>query len=251
MNVEELSRQFDSDFAYSTAMSFDNVGHLIGDKGAQVQSVLLAVDVTHDVIKEVALQNCNVIVTHHPVIFHPLKSIYQGSIAYDLIQKNISVISLHTNLDLAVGGVNDCLAAALNLQQVCQLGEDGLGRVGTLPQPMTAEQLAGYVKQQLHAPCVRFNNGSVPISKIAVGGGACGDFLRQAADAGCDTFVTGDVKYNQFRDAQYLGLNLIDAGHFWTENVVCRYLAQQLAAQFAEIPVVLSTKHTDVTKFAG
>lgn len=241
MNVEELSRQFDSDFAYSTAMSFDNVGHLIGDKGAQVQSVLLAVDVTHDVIKEVALQNCNVIVTHHPVIFHPLKSIYQGSIAYDLIQKNISVISLHTNLDLAVGGVNDCLAAALNLQQVCQLGEDGLGRVGTLPQPMTAEQLAGYVKQQLHAPCVRFNNGSVPISKIAVGGGACGDLWELAMQMGCDALVSGEAKYNEFVDAQNAGFTLLAAGHYATEWVVLPML-QKYLTQLGVKAIISSTK---------
>ena len=241
MNVEELSRQFDSDFAYSTAMSFDNVGHLIGDKGAQVQSVLLDVDVTHDVIKEVALQNCNVIVTHHPVIFHPLKSIYQGSIAYDLIQKNISVISLHTNLDLAVGGVNDCLAAALNLQQVCQLGEDGLGRVGTLPQPMTAEQLAGYVKQQLHAPCVRFNNGSVPISKIAVGGGACGDLWELAMQMGCDALVSGEAKYNEFVDAQNAGFTLLAAGHYATEWVVLPML-QKYLTQLGVKAIISSTK---------
>lgn len=241
MNVEELSRQFDSDFAYSTAMSFDNVGHLIGDKGAQVQSVLLAVDVTHDVIKEVALQNCNVIVTHHPVIFHPLKSIYQGSIAYDLIQKNISVISLHTNLDLAVGGVNDCLAAALNLQQVCQLGEDGLGRVGTLPQPMTAEQLAGYVKQQLHAPCVRFNNGSAPISKIAVGGGSCGDLWELAMQMGCDALVSGEAKYNEFVDAQNAGFTLLAAGHYATEWVVLPML-QKYLTQLGVKAIISSTK---------
>ena len=99
-------------------------------------------------------------------------------------------------------------------------------------------------------PGLRYCDGGRPVRRVAVGGGACGEFFRQAAAAGCDTFLTGDVKYNQFRDAQYLGLNLIDAGHFWTENPVCDVLAAQLRRAFPALRVMQSETHTDVTKFA-
>ena len=107
-----------------------------------------------------------------------------------------------------------------------------------------------HVKAKLLTPVLRYVDGGKPVSKVAVGGGACASGIREAWDAGCDTFVTSDVKYNQFWDAKDLGMNLIDAGHFYTENPVCAVLAKKLAAAFPEVTVELSKNHADCMEFA-
>ena len=162
-----------------------------------------------------------------------------------------------TNLDCAPGGVNDCLAGALGLEETVVLnpsGTDGQGRPWGLlragrREPVSLEAFLEQVKQRLGCPGLRYVSGGRPVCRVAVGGGACGDGVREAFDAGCDTFVTADVKYNQFWDARDLGMNLIDAGHFWTENPVCATLAEKLQGQFPQILVKVSEHHTDCIKF--
>ena len=124
----------------------------------------------------------------------------------------------------------------------------GLLRAGVVEAQSLSDFLAR-VKENLHCPGLRYCDGGKPVRRVAVGGGACASELTQAAQAGCDTFVTADVKYNQFWDAQDLGVNLIDAGHFYTENPVVAVLAENLAAAFPEIPVFISKKHRDCMKF--
>ena len=160
-----------------------------------------------------------------------------------LCASGISAINAHTNLDCAPGGVNDCLARTLGLndvQVIAPAGVDELGRPwgllrqGTVePQPLS--DFLPHVKEAIHCDGLRYVNGGKPVHRVAVGGGACASELMDAMHAGCDTFVTADVKYNQFWDAHDLGLNLIDAGHFATENPVTALLAEKIAAQFPEL----------------
>ena len=171
----------------------------------------------------------------------------------------MAAICAHTNLDAVMEGVNCCLARRLELSDLEQLHQDGLdhegrpygiGRVGTAHRPgMTAGEYAAFVKEKLGAASVRYADGGKPVRRVAVGGGSCGSMLADAAARGCDTFVTADVKYNAFADAVELGVTLIDAGHFETENPVCAYLAKSLRAQFPEIEVFVSKTHTDPIKF--
>ena len=174
-----------------------------------------------------------------------------------LIRSDISAINAHTNLDQAPGGVNDVLAqklALVNVQIVnpcgtTEAGEPwGLLRMGEVPQ----QPLDAFLKRVmtlLGCEGLRYVDGGKPVKKVAVGGGACGDGWREALDAGCDTFVTSDIKYNQFWDAHDLGLNLIDAGHFYTENPVVAVLAEKIAAAFPEIEVKISESHRDCMKY--
>ena len=151
--------------------------------------------------------------------------------------------------------MNDCLAQALGLQEVTQLHPDGvdragrtygIGRVGMCHQPgMSAADYAGRVKLLLGAAGVRYTDGGRPVRRVAVGGGACGSMLADAVAMGCDTFVTADVKYDQFLEARALGVNLLDAGHYATENVICDRMAQYLSKRFPEVSVLVSHRHKE------
>ncbi|MBQ7099320.1 MAG: Nif3-like dinuclear metal center hexameric protein [Oscillospiraceae bacterium] len=242
-------------------MDWDNVGLLCGSKLAPVTKVLVALDPFEHVCEEAAQWGAELIVTHHPMIFRPLSSITDetsiGRGIMTLCRHGISAVNAHTNLDQAPGGVNDELARKLALVNVQVLnpagitesGESwGLLRAGEVPeQPLDA--FLNRVKTLLGCEGLRYVNGGKPVRKVCVGGGSCADGMMEAIAAGCDTFVTADVKYNQFWDAHDLGLNLIDAGHFYTENPVVDLLAKKLAAAFPEVEVKISEAHRDCMKF--
>ena len=158
--------------------------------------------------------------------------------------------------NLSQGGVNVCLAQALELTDLEQLHQDGvdrsgqpygIGRVGNVSanNSLSAGEYAAFVKEKLHAAGVRFADGGKPVRRVAVGGGSCGSMLADAAAAGCDTFVTADVKYDQFLEARALGITLMDAGHYATENVVCPKIVQYLSLKFPGIPVKISQTHQE------
>lgn len=255
--------QFIDAFApFELQENFDNAGFLVGRKKQEVTRILVALDITREVVEEAARWGAELIVAHHPVIFNPVKQITDatpaGQILLELIENKIAAICAHTNLDAALGGVNDCLAEALELTEIGQLqqaGVDaqgrpyGIGRVGTVHRPgLSAGEYAAFVKERLNAANVRFVGGGKPVQRVAVGGGACGSMLEDVVAQGCDTFVTSDLKYNQFLDAKALGLNLLDAGHFPTENVVCGPMVQWLSEAFPRVEVRLSEVHREVYK---
>ena len=186
------------------ACSWDNVGLLV-DAGRPVTRIATALDITPAVVEEAAGRGCELIVAHHPVIFHPLKTLSAGDVPARLLAAGISGICMHTNLDAAEGGVNDALARALGLEQVGPVSEDGIGRTGVISGAPSAEVFAAQVKKLLGANGVRFVDGGRPVRKVAVGGGACGDMGPLASACGCDTFVTSDVKYHEFQEAEALG----------------------------------------------
>lgn len=245
----------------SMKMDWDNVGLLCGGKSRPVTKVLVALDPFEGVCEEAAQWGAELILTHHPLIFSPLKSVTDetsiGRAVQLLCANSISAINAHTNLDCAPGGVNDCLAETLGLsdiQVIAPSGVDELGRPwGLLRQgTVEAQPLSDFlpkVKSALNCEGLRYVNGGKPVHRVAVGGGACASELMDAVSAGCDTFVTADVKYNQFWDAKDLSLNLIDAGHFPTENPVTALLAEKIAAQFPEVTVKISETHRDCMKF--
>ena len=251
-------------FAFAPAsmkMDWDNVGLLCGRFDAPVDTVLVALDPMPDVIDEAKAVGAQCIVTHHPLFFDAPNAInddsYAGRCILALAEAKIAAINLHTNLDCAPGGVNDILARTLGLSDISVLdpmGQDaqgrdyGLIRVGTVA-PCALRDFAAHVKAALLCPGVRFADGGKTVHKVAVGGGSCGSELEAVLAAGCDTFVTADLKYNHFEEAKYRGLNLIDAGHFETENPVCARLEEILRAAFPELEVYISRTHRDETQF--
>ena len=244
-------------FAYQ--MSFDNSGFLVGRGETPVSKVMVALDITEEVVEEAREAGCQLIVSHHPVIFHPAKRITDadptGRILLALTENRIAAICAHTNLDAVAGGVNDALAKALKLKEVELLHQDGwdedgdpygIGRVGKVTGYDSLSNFAAFVREALHAPGLRLEDAGRSVKKVAVGGGSCGDMLSQVAEKGCDTFVTADVRYNVFLDARAMGINLIDAGHFTTENVVCPVLAKWLKEGHPELEVLISNRHKEV-----
>ena len=241
----------------SMKMDWDNVGLLCGSRHAPVTKVLVALDPFEAVCREAEEIGAELIVTHHPLIFQAPKAITDetsvGRCIMRLCRHGISAINAHTNLDCAPGGVNDVLAAALGLEHVQIINPAGDPPHGLLRCGEVDEQpLEGFlaaVKESLHCEGLRYVDAHTPVRKVAVGGGSCAGGMREALEAGCDTFVTADIKYNQFWDAHDLGLNLIDAGHFQTENPVVTVLAEKIAARFPEVQVQISKIHTDCMKY--
>lgn len=243
-------------------MEGDNVGLICGRANREVTRVMIALDASHEAIHEAKDEGCELLVTHHPLIFNPIRRVSDQAFGGDdilfLIENQIAAINLHTNLDCAPEGVNQVLAETLGLQDITILGpngvdeqgrEYGLIHMGTVPES-DADTFARAVKAMLGCEGVRYADAGVPVRKVAVGGGSCGSEIDRVAASDCDTFVTADLKYHNFQDAKTLGLNLIDAGHFHTENPVCACLARLLGENFPELRVMQSKRHKDATKFA-
>lgn len=257
--VKEIYEYLDALAPFSLQMDFDNSGFLVGRGEAFVKKIMVALDITQEVIDEAVTIGCQLIVSHHPIIFRPAKSMTDGGLVgkclLALAENHVAAICAHTNLDVVAGGVNDALAQKLKLSQVELLHRDGLdaqgrpygiGRVGTVNGFGSTREFAAFVQMQLNAKGLRLEDAGRPVHKVAVGGGACGEYMKDAVNMGCDTFVTADIKYNTFLDAKELGLNLIDAGHFSTENVVCPVLAQWLTKGFPDVEIIVSNVHKEV-----
>ena len=240
--------------------SWDKVGLNCGHMNAPVTKVLVALDPFADVCQEAKEWGAEMLVTHHTLLWDDefiTDETEQGRNALFLIKNGIACYNAHTNLDLAPDGVNDVLAKALGLSEIrviAPTGTDergrewGLLRSGFVPeQPL--EAFLSHVKERLGCPGLRYVGGGKPVRKVAVGGGACADEMGLAVKAGCDTLVTSDIKYNDFWDAKALGLSLIDAGHFYTENPVCVLLANLLRSQFPSLEVKISQRHRDCMAF--
>ena len=241
---------------------WDNVGLLCGRFSTEVETLLVALDPLPDVIAEAAEAGAQCIVTHHPLFFDAPRAINETTLAgrsvLELIEHGIAAVNLHTNLDCAPGGVNDALRAKLELDNVRVLnpaGEDdegrpyGLIRIGETEQT-DVRTFAAFVKEKLGCPGLRFADAGRPVRCVAVGGGSCGSAIDEVLAAGCDTFVTADLKYHQFEEARWRGLNLIDAGHFETEDPVCTVLTAQLRTHFPELRVLKSAVHHDEIQFS-
>ena len=239
---------------------WDNVGLNCGHRDRQVAKILVALDPFADVCREAKTVGADLLVTHHALIWKSgfvTDADEQGRNTLFLIENGIAHINAHTNLDCVPGGVNDILAEKLgleNIKVVAPKGTDEAGRPwGLLRQGVVMlqplEQFLGVVKTTLGCEGLRYVNAGKPVCRVAVGGGACAGEMEQAVAAGCDTFVTADVRYNHFWDAKAMGLNLIDAGHFHTENPVCAYVAEKLQEAFPDVEVVLSETHRDCAIF--
>ena len=166
-----------------------------------------------------------------------------------LLENGIAVISMHTNLDMAKGGVNDVLISLLGAKNEGVFDEEGCGRKGSLEKPMPLEVFLSICKEKLNSRGLRYHDAGRPVEHIAVLGGSCGSNLIGAWQAGCDTFVTADVKYSVFLQARELGINLIDGDHFCTENPVVPVLAEKLRAAFPETEFVISELHDQTARF--
>ncbi len=252
--VGEIYSYLDGFAPFHTAMDFDNAGLLVGDASMDVNSVIVSLDITPEVVKEAAEAGCELIISHHPVIFQPLKRLSSQSVPYLLVKNGISAICAHTNLDLAQGGVNTCLAARLGLKNIRGLkenGETGLseGLVGDLPESMSPERFASMVKDSLGCGGLKYVPGKTQINTVALCGGAGSCLLFDAASAGADALVSADSKHHELLAAKEIGVTFVDAGHFCTEDVVIEPLTEKLREEFPDISFQKSVRMSDPAKY--
>ena len=237
----------------SLKMDFDNVGLLVGSGNNTVKKCLISLDITNDVIEEAVNIGADLIVSHHPLVFDAQKTVLENDLVggkiYKLIKNGISAICMHTNLDIAVCGVNDALMAALQCPVSGELDEDGCGRIGEYDAALSFDSFLIFCKERLNTKGLRYYYASKPVKKLAVMGGSGGGSLARVKELGCDTYVTADVKYNQFLDAKEMGINLIDADHFCTENVVIPVLEKRLTEAFPDTDFFVSSRHCQTVSF--
>lgn len=258
--VKEIYDFLNTKAPFDSQLGFDNSGLLVGRGDGQVSRVLIALDITEKVVQEAIQVGAELILSHHPVIWDGAKSVTDATILgrklLALIENGVAAICAHTNLDAAAGGVNDMLAEKLGLADtkllktygVYENGTPyGIEQIGTYSVgPVSLTDFAQHVKKKLGSNGVRYVDAGRPVKLVAIGGGSCSGSLKDVFAAGCDTFVTADVKYDTFLEAAALGINLIDAGHYPTENVICPQLADWLKEEFAEIDVFVSKCHKEV-----
>lgn len=247
MTVNKIFDYLNSLFPVNIACSFDNVGLLVGDCEREVKKALISLDCTLQTVEKAVSSGCELIITHHPVIFSPLKNICAGSVQFELIKNGISVVSMHTNLDMADGGVNDCLCNALELKDISAItADDGYILKSGNVSPISADSLAKHIKNKLGG-CVKYVDGGKLIEKVLVCSGSGGEFISETIKTGADALITADIKHHQFLEAKDLGISLFDAGHFNTEDVVIEPLCKILSKKFPDICFI--TDHTTNIKF--
>jgi dinuclear metal center YbgI/SA1388 family protein len=227
------------------AESWDNPGLQVGEFSKKVDRILISLDPTMDALREASCRKAQVLITHHPLIFASLSSIrperYPGCVIFEAIRRGIAIVAVHTNLDLAIGGINDKLADLLGLRDVGVLIEKegwsvqntGLGRIGDLVDPLPLSNIVQRVKKILGIETVRvLGDGNKRMSRVAVVGGSGAGTIATSAEKGADLLVTGDVRHHQAMEAGILGLALIDGGHFYTERAALRFFAKDLRSAF-------------------
>lgn len=242
MTVKEVYDFLNSISPFNTAVH-DNVGLLTGSGDTEVTGICTCLDITNDIIDEAVLKNANLIISHHPVIFDPLRCVCPPNPVYKLVQNNISAIAMHTNFDMSEGGVGDALVELLGFAPTGEVLEPvhpnglGFGSVCDLDFAFTPKTLAEHCKNALDLGGVRYTPINKEIRRVAVCSGSGGSTMHYAIDRGCDALITGDIKHDVWVSALNSDFVLIDAGHFGTEKCATHRLAALLSRKFGEVPV--------------
>ncbi len=224
MKVNELCEIINEMAPFDTACAWDNCGLILGDENQEIKGVYLTLDADMYALEKAKENGCNVVVSHHPVIFGSVSKITAKDVPYHYITSGISVISAHTCLDMAKGGVNDCLAQVCSLENIEDFMLEGapLGRIGTC-EGIDGYEFAERIKKNMgidHCDCIV----NRPVNRVCVVSGSGGSAINDAYLAGCDTLVTGEAKHECFVTAHNLSMNIFVLGHFESENIVLKPL---------------------------
>ena len=249
VTVQEILQELKAFAPPELACSWDNVGLLV-DAGRPVEKVLTALDITADVVREAAAAGCQLIVSHHPVIFDPMKHITAEDVPAMLLQNGISGICMHTNLDAAPGGVNDTLADLLGMSRENRRNfAENCGRIGTV-ETTTVADIAKFCAETLHSG-VKFVESGKPVSCLAEVSGGGGSYLQEAIDEGADCLVTGEAAHHIALLAKQKGVGLVVAGHWGTEQGIADVLAARLHTAFPQLEVRHAMADTDPYTYAN
>lgn len=241
--VRDIYNFIDSIAPFNTQEEWDNSGLLVGDENANVIKIIFALDATEDVINQAVKAGANLIITHHPVIFRPISSVNQDSLAYKLIKNDISIICAHTNYDKAANGVNDILCNIVELENIVHI-ENACLNVGRLKTEMNSNDFVQFIKSKLSGT-VRYNSVEKSVKKVAVCSGSGSDYLPLAKELNCDALLSGDGSHHDFLDANEMGISLICAGHFETEIIAIEPLKNIIEKEF-NVDCVLATQSSPI-----
>ena len=244
MTVRDIYGYINSIAPYDMQLGFDNSGLNVGGMDAHVRKIGVCLDLTEQAVDFAIDNGMDLIISHHPVIWSGLKSVRPDDVVYSLIKNGIAALSAHTNLDSANGGVCDtlCMALGINTLENAYLDEFPdvpIARLGVIDGEMTADDFAAFLKEKLSSPDVRYHSCGRAVHKIGVFNGAGTDLIPFAKAHGADSVVTGDVKHHEWLDAAKMGINLFDAGHFCTENIIVQKLCGLINSRFGDIAQII------------
>lgn len=238
---------------------FDNVGLMVGDRNKVVNKVLLALDCTLKVIEEAKKEEVDLIITHHPLIFRKPSNIttdtLQGKKIIELIKNDISLYSSHTNLDSVENGLNHTIVSVLGFGESTLLEKNknitsaGLGRIVNLHKEIKLEDLIEQVKNKLNINNLRVVRGTDTVSKIAIINGSGQYFIGKAMSLGVDTVITGDTTYHFASDYKEMGINILDVGHFASEQIIFFNVMKQIESKFNNVIFIRSSVEEDPFTF--
>ncbi len=235
MTVKELYDKLNSRIPEYLSEEWDNDGIMCSsDFSSEVNNVLIVLDVTEEIVDYAISRNFDLIISHHPLIFRPIGKVTEDNHVsrkiIKLISNNISVFSFHTRADKVEGGVNDILCNIFGLSDVKPFGEGGLGRIGTLPEESPLDVFSDFIKMQLGADNVKYADAYNPVKRVAIVGGDGKDFVLDAIKEGADTYVSGRLSYNMMEEAADMGINLVEAGHYFTELPITKFFSSLIAS---------------------
>lgn len=239
MKSGEIYKAIDAFAPFAAQEAWDNSGLLVGAPEEEIDRVLVTLDISAGAVRHAVETGCGLIVSHHPVIFSPLKQLAPASPVYQLVRHGIGAICCHTPLDVAEGGINDLLIGRLRggLPLSGEVERLECGRIVTLQKALPPVKIAEAAKKSLGCPVVRCSAGMEhPVERLAVCSGSGASMLEEL-DGRCDVFLTGDVKHDRWYKAQELGIALLDCGHYATEILMVAYVADRLRAAFPELDV--------------
>lgn len=247
--VKDIYDYIDSFAPFNTAEEYDNVGILAGSPQQKVLRAVVALDITADVVEEARNVGAELVISHHPIIFNPLKRIQEGSAVYKLVQSGISAICAHTNLDKSsVFGVNTELAKAVGLKDCKLSGKSDILFTAETIMPVTSDSFALSVKEKLGGG-IAYTRRDGNIKKVGLCSGAGGSEIYPAAAEGCDAFITGEMKHHEIIFANENNISLYVLGHYKSEDVVISPLAKKLSERFDDVEFLKSKTFTDGVRF--
>ncbi len=244
--VKEIYKFIDSFAPFDKAESYDNVGILVGNPDSKVTKAIVTLDITSEVVKEAAAFGAEVVISHHPIIFNPLKKVLSNSAVYHLIGHNISAICAHTNLDKSpVFGVNTELARAMELANIGTSENNDILFLGNTKKTFTSEEFASVLKKNLDCESFPFTKINNNINKVGLCSGAGGSEIFSAIGESCDAFVTGELKHHELLAANESGVSVFVLGHYKSEDIVIQPLCGKLSERFEDIEFVKSKVFND------
>ena len=250
----------------SLAEEWDNCGLQLGDLSWPIKKIWVALDPTRPVVEAACAQKVDLLITHHPLIFRPLRSIEfhtpLGAIINMAIRHHLAIFAAHTNLDSVTGGLNDILARRLGLRQLTPLATGGqikesissgpgpgIGRVGSLEKAMSLQSLARSIKKKMGLKTIKFaGDPDLLIKKAAVCTGSGSSLLTDFFASDAQVYISGDMRYHDARDIEAANRGVIDIGHFPSESFIGEDLAAKLKNKFGKTGINVAVEACDIEK---